>query len=753
MIINRLSAKNFLKYSVLDLRELPAQGMIAISGANESGKTAVVETLCFALFGRTFSLPPDQIQRAIRWGETHAWVELDFQARDGRAYTVTRGLTLEGKQGVRLGRQGTQEILVKGANSVNQWVVELCGFDFYTFVDTVYLAQRENIAPPSPAQTIKAIAGISELEQVATSLEQEIATHAQAAEGVRSQMAGLGAQLETLQDAEATVLRLEADAVQLENRDTGLQTEISVLQQLDSQLEQSLGTLDQKTQRIAQGDLARTAEQWRTQFNELADALSQAREQANSAHLPKTTFGNRLFQITHQSREYLAGYLRLQDLATAYRARLAAQLGELGENPVAATSFPERHAGVERSIQLTRHRRLRIRWLWSLTLLLALLCGGAGALLWLPHWPWLSAPLDAWLTTRIPGWDSAQQFSWLLGSGALLGLLSLLLLGRDLSLGQSLRALRASNLELGQQMTIAREQRSLLDAFEHYTLPDGLMTLDKLRDDEIRHEVRHYVSGPGSALALLDAWDHFRSELQTALRVAFGEFDRRRMDIREAIHQHKAECDDLRTKREQLRLALAKARERRAQASQILLLLSTLQQGVDTHDQAIRIRRIGLDLLRGAGNETARRFNTDLRRFMGRIMPRLTLARYHYLQLDEQLDVNVFSNDKHDFVTLGELSTGTQRQIMLALRLALAEALAEGSGAPQQCLLLDEPFAFFDAERVRQALGSLPTLSERLTQIWLVSQEFPGDAAFSLTLHCDRAQTVLRTPASPAGAV
>ena len=104
MIINRLSAKNFLKYSLLELNDLPAQGMIAISGPNESGKTAVVETLCFALFGRTFSLPSEQIHRAIRWGETHGWVELDFQARDGHCYTVIRGLTSEGKQGVRLSR-------------------------------------------------------------------------------------------------------------------------------------------------------------------------------------------------------------------------------------------------------------------------------------------------------------------------------------------------------------------------------------------------------------------------------------------------------------------------------------------------------------------------------------------------------------------------------------------------------------------------------------------------------------------------
>ncbi len=743
MIIKHLTATNFLKYARLTLKDLPAQGLIAISGANESGKTAIVETLCFALFGRTFSLPPENLHRAIRWGETHAWVELDFQARDAQSYTVTRGLTLEGKQGVRLAHQGSQTVLVKGTTAVNQRIIELCGFDYRTLVDTVYLAQRENIAPPSPAQTIKAIAGISELEQVGHALEQESATHLHAIATVREQMAGLSAQLDTLQDVEATVTRLEADAVQLDTSDAQLQTNISALQQLDTQLAQSLQLLDQQAQRIAQGDLARTAAQWRTQFTDLSDTLEQTRIRANSnPTLPPATLGVRLFQLITQARERLAGYMRLQDLATACRARLTAQVSDTGATSASA-ALPERHAGIERALQATRRSRRRTYFGLGLTLLLAGLAGGAGWLLTNDTLLTLSAQVLALCQQLYPAWNTAQHSPWLLGSGGGFGLLALLLLWRELSLGRSIAALRVSSSELAQQIATAREQRDLLENFDAYTVPDGLMTLDKMHDSEIRYEVQHYVRGIGGAFAVLDAWDRFRGELQIALRSAFAEFDQRRMDLREAVHNQTAERELLRTQLEQLNLALGKARERRSQANQLLLLLSTLQHSVNTQERAVSVRRQSLELLRGACGETARRFNTDLRRFMGRIMPRLTLDRYHYLQLDDQLDVNVFSNEKHDFVTLGELSTGTQRQVMLALRLALAEALAEGSGTGQQSLLLDEPFAFFDAERIHQALATLPTISERLTQIWLVSQDFPADAQFNLHIHCQREDTSL----------
>jgi exonuclease SbcC len=59
MIINRIRSEHVLKYAELDLHHLPQGGLIAISGPNESGKSTIGEIVCFALFGRTFSLRPD----------------------------------------------------------------------------------------------------------------------------------------------------------------------------------------------------------------------------------------------------------------------------------------------------------------------------------------------------------------------------------------------------------------------------------------------------------------------------------------------------------------------------------------------------------------------------------------------------------------------------------------------------------------------------------------------------------------------
>jgi exonuclease SbcC len=87
---------------------------------------------------------------------------------------------------------------------------------------------------------------------------------------------------------------------------------------------------------------------------------------------------------------------------------------------------------------------------------------------------------------------------------------------------------------------------------------------------------------------------------------------------------------------------------------------------------------------------------------------------------------------------LDEISSGTQRQIMLAVRLALSQELVNRAVQGNQFLFLDEPFAFFDEKRARSALTVLPTLSEELNQIWIVAQAFADDLKFDMHVRCDR---------------
>ena len=127
------------------------------------------------------------------------------------------------------------------------------------------------------------------------------------------------------------------------------------------------------------------------------------------------------------------------------------------------------------------------------------------------------------------------------------------------------------------------------------------------------------------------------------------------------------------------------------------------------------------------------------------MLPLFTDARYEHLQIDDDLKVRVFSSEKRDFMDLEEVSSGTQRQIMLALRLALSQKLLSRAVKGKQFAFLDEPFAFFDEERTRKALTALANLGEDVSQVWIVAQTFPQDAevSFEANIVCERAQDEL----------
>ena len=628
MIITDISAENVLKYARLELKDLPESGIIAIHGPNESGKSTVGETVCFALFGRTFSLEAEELDKLIRWGESRCSVSLRFRPGDGEHYEIARFLDREGNQGARLSLVGQDKPMARGVEAVENRLYDLLGYGFEEFIESFYLAQREITTPHPHSYAIKAMAGISTLEYLSDDYAGEIELEKEAVEEIQQQAAGLEQELEEL-------------AVDPE-----------LLPAMESERD---GLVEEDTRALA----------------EIED---------------------------------------VEAASTTYQESLPSVRGAAG-------------------------RRRWARFLAFLSFLVAVEL--------MADW-WLftrmrdhdfTRMLESFLSSLIPSWG--QQFvPWLLYGAIAFAFLFLLFWIRSAALTRLMARLRESADSLAEKIRSLHREQSAEPAASAVT-PDSAEDASSTQEEGDESTVEPTVDA-----ALRPDADEAERLCQRI--VIFNAETSETMDL---VSREKAWISlESRHRQELIRdleNRIQTENERLRKADGLQQGIEGLQEKMAGKERVIHLRELARELLDGATRQLSHRFNHDLRDLVGRTLPLFTEDRYEHLQIDDELTVRVFSKEKRDFMDLEEISSGTQRQIMLAVRLALSQELVRSAVDGKQFVFLDEPFAFFDRERTTKSLQVLPGLSDEITQIWIVSQEFPEGQDFDLSVSCSREKTAL----------
>jgi exonuclease SbcC len=374
----------------------------------------------------------------------------------------------------------------------------------------------------------------------------------------------------------------------------------------------------------------------------------------------------------------------------------------------------------------------RASFLRFLVFLLAVASGGLWALLTygadLPQ----AELARGMLSQHVPEWDESRVL-WIGYLAAGLGVLFLLLWIRVAGLKRRIRVLREESRQLADVLARSRQ-----------------IDIEDIVDEEVVEQEGEEVPAEEAEEPVLE-------------RPAAEEFDtlKRLLDQGEATSRLASEyCDrevawlghvaqQLSAQLHELDEEIDDEQARLQEAINLSDVLNGLTDKREEIEARIADRRRGMELLEGAIAHLSNTFNHDVKELVGRMLPLFTDNRYEHLQIDEALNVRVFSNDKRDFMDFEEVSSGTQRQIMLALRLALSKKLLSRTVKGRQFAFLDEPFAFFDEERTRRALRALAELGDDISQVWIVAQDFPDncEVEFDTVISCERNRDTLSVTA------
>ncbi|WMP16149.1 ATP-binding protein [Thiothrix lacustris] len=174
-------------------------------------------------------------------------------------------------------------------------------------------------------------------------------------------------------------------------------------------------------------------------------------------------------------------------------------------------------------------------------------------------------------------------------------------------------------------------------------------------------------------------------------------------------------------------------------------LVSQQETSLEQERRQQVVTTIAVDLLKQDASHSIERFNQLVKTHCPDLLQRFTQKHYKSLEISSDFSLKLLSEEKGDFLDFNEISTGTQRQVALAMRIALANALADATKTDKQMLFLDEPFAFFDPERTNNTLHSLAETSKGIvSQIWLTAQTKPEGIKLAQVINCQRGNTTLK---------
>jgi len=175
----KLSVKNFLCYrDNVPTLDLEGMRVACLCGENGHGKSALLDAITWALWGRARGVPNPARGRTqdelIHYGENEVLVELEFMAREDRYRVVRRHVR---GQRSRPGASDLQLLVSTGdgfrpitGDSISQTqgnIEELVGLDYDTFINSAFLLQgrADEFTTKSPDRRKEVLAKVMGLDR------------------------------------------------------------------------------------------------------------------------------------------------------------------------------------------------------------------------------------------------------------------------------------------------------------------------------------------------------------------------------------------------------------------------------------------------------------------------------------------------------------------------------------------------------------------------------------------------------------
>lgn len=765
VLLRRLVAQNFKHLSV-DVA-FP-EGILAISGPNESGKSSIFEAILFAFYGRTNKAPRGEKEQLINYDAESLLVQLVFEL-EGKQYRITRRVHKKrASEAVLhlLGPGDRVDLLATGVTNVDKELSNLLsGIDLSDMLASNIVLQKDldhlaKLQKTDRRHVINAMMGRECFSRASDKLAEE-------SRPLKKELEGALQALDQLRQ------RAELYQRNLQELETKRQNSKVVDQQL-KEVSQTHALTEKRyaivkaykeakdEQDRLQQDLRHQTELRKQKTGEL-DRLAKQEEQRTKLRRRQERFKHLDADLTASQEvritaDELDGVAREQAAVTASLNDLQKQLGKLDTLSKAAAEYEQTRA--KRLAAEASQRRILSPTLYIPSI--GFLAAGLVAL-FLSFYIGIilllcSVPFVAYLGKSYAAYRRAgPQLDRLYARERELEDQAAKYRLKD-SLAEQVREQQKRGMDLkGRARQTQETLRTQLDALS----PDVLdkTALDKDGDTRallaaVRKAEEKTQTLKAERSSLSEQLGQIESQLkdvpQLVKELAGIEKEEARLSAQleqfrlpELPHDLSPYSEKMYVDLDQQRTSLGNEKARLQESREGALrrieeLTTSLKQdeGV-TKEYAQKTDQVGTlqntltinESVTRVLNEAAERGREQVRpgveSVMGPLLSSITDGKYRFPQLSEDYSLKVYSAAAGQYVQAALFSGGTEDQFLLALRLGFAiTLLPHGRGTAPQFLLLDEPFAGSDVQRRDNIIHLLQEeLSKAFQQIIVVSHQ------------------------------
>ncbi len=292
MIPLLLSLKNFMCYGS-NVPELNLENIhvACLSGNNGHGKTAILDSITWVLWGKSRTRTQDEL---VHQGQRSMTVEMEFSSQSQR-YRVTRTLSISNSGSSKtelnlsvINDGNAVSIMGDTIRDTEQKIIDLIHMDYDTFISTSYLKQgnSDHFTKSRPSERKKILAEVldlayyEKLEQLSKEKSRELKSEISKNEAIYAK------DLETIQNKSALEITIskctfEIDEISstektLEEKSYKIRSEIGSLQQLNKEILELKSRLRDSSKQIS--NINTQINEWESEIRSLLELTSRKRE-------------------------------------------------------------------------------------------------------------------------------------------------------------------------------------------------------------------------------------------------------------------------------------------------------------------------------------------------------------------------------------------------------------------------------------------------------------------------------------------